>query len=103
MTLTYGSCSALFDKSPLFLAPTPSLNHHCLLPFLSETPTDERPTPKEEPVHEDEDEDEEDEEEYHYVYEDEEADKEDEYEKKESSKMSESQDEDKTLQEVKGL
>lgn len=69
----------------------------------SETPTDERPTPKEEPVHEDEDEDEEDEEEYHYVYEDEEADKEDEYEKKESSKMSESQDEDKTLQEVKAV
>lgn len=69
----------------------------------SETPTDERPTPKEEPVHEDEDEDEEDEEEYHYVYEDEEADKEDEYEKKESSKMSESLDEDKTLQEVKAV
>lgn len=69
----------------------------------SETPTDEQPTPKEEPVHEDEDEDEEDEEEYHYVYEDEEADKEDEYEKKESSKMSESQDEDKTLQEVKAV
>ncbi|XP_033486868.1 amyloid beta precursor like protein 2 isoform X4 [Epinephelus lanceolatus] len=69
----------------------------------SETPTDEQPTPKEEPVHEDEDEDEEDEEEYHYVYEDEEADKEDEYEKKESSKMSESLDEDKTLQEVKAV
>ncbi|XP_033486869.1 amyloid beta precursor like protein 2 isoform X5 [Epinephelus lanceolatus] len=69
----------------------------------SETPTDEQPTPKEEPVHEDEDEDEEDEEEYHYVYEDEEADKEDEYEKKESSKMSESLDEDKTLQEVKAM
>uniref|UniRef100_A0A3B5BIK4 Amyloid beta precursor like protein 2 n=1 Tax=Stegastes partitus TaxID=144197 RepID=A0A3B5BIK4_9TELE len=57
-----------------------------------------------EPVdEEEEDEEEEDEEEYHYVYEDEEADKEDEDEKKESSKMSESQDEDKTLQEVKGL
>ncbi|XP_068569960.1 amyloid beta precursor like protein 2 isoform X4 [Cebidichthys violaceus] len=67
----------------------------------SETPADEEPTLKEEPV--DEDEDEEDEEEYHYVYEDEEADKEDEYEKKESSKMSEIQDEDKTLQEVKAV
>ncbi|XP_068569966.1 amyloid beta precursor like protein 2 isoform X5 [Cebidichthys violaceus] len=67
----------------------------------SETPADEEPTLKEEPV--DEDEDEEDEEEYHYVYEDEEADKEDEYEKKESSKMSEIQDEDKTLQEVKAM
>ncbi|XP_031719548.1 amyloid beta precursor like protein 2 isoform X4 [Anarrhichthys ocellatus] len=65
----------------------------------SETPADEEPTQKEEP----EDEDEEDEEEYHYVYEDEEADKEDEYEKKESSKMSEIQDEDKTLQEVKAM
>ncbi|KAM6932555.1 amyloid beta precursor like protein 2 isoform 2-T2 [Lycodopsis pacificus] len=65
----------------------------------SETPADEEPTQKEEP----EDEDEEDEEEYHYVYEDEEADKEDEYEKKESSKMSEIQDEDKTLQEVKAV
>lgn len=72
-------------------------------PLLSETPADEQPTQKEEPVEEDEDEEEEDEEEYHYVYEDEEADKEDEDEKKESSKMSESQDEDKTLQEVKGL
>lgn len=68
----------------------------------SETPADEQPTQKEEPVDEDEDE-EEDEEEYHYVYEDEEADKEDEEEKKESSKMSESQDEDKTLQEVKAV
>uniref|UniRef100_A0A3B5BDJ8 Amyloid beta precursor like protein 2 n=1 Tax=Stegastes partitus TaxID=144197 RepID=A0A3B5BDJ8_9TELE len=68
----------------------------------SETPADEQPTQKEEPVdEEEEDEEEEDEEEYHYVYEDEEADKEDEDEKKESSKMSESQDEDKTLQEVK--
>uniref|UniRef100_A0A8C2XRH8 Amyloid beta (A4) precursor-like protein 2 n=1 Tax=Cyclopterus lumpus TaxID=8103 RepID=A0A8C2XRH8_CYCLU len=61
----------------------------------------DEPTQKEEPV--DEYEDEEDEEEYHYVYEDEEADKEDEYEKKESSKISESQDEDKTLQEVKAV
>ncbi|XP_069017240.1 amyloid beta precursor like protein 2 isoform X4 [Embiotoca jacksoni] len=69
----------------------------------SETPADEQPTQKEEPVDEDEDEEEEDEEEYHYVYEDEEADKEDEDEKKESSKMSESQDEDKTLQEVKAV
>ncbi|XP_051813716.1 amyloid-like protein 2 isoform X5 [Acanthochromis polyacanthus] len=67
----------------------------------SETPADEQPTQKEEPVDEDEDEEEEDEEEYHYVYEDEETDKEDEDEKKESSKMLESQDEDKTLQEVK--
>ncbi|XP_044060075.1 amyloid-like protein 2 isoform X1 [Siniperca chuatsi] len=68
----------------------------------SETPADEQPTQKEEPVDEDEEE-EEDEEEYHYVYEDEEADKEDEDEKKESSRMSESQDEDKTLQEVKAV
>ncbi|KAG7479454.1 amyloid 2 isoform X5 [Solea senegalensis] len=68
----------------------------------SETPTEEQPTQKEEPLDEDEDdEEEEDEEEYHYVYEDEEADKEDEDEKKESGRMSESQDEDKTLQEVK--
>ncbi|XP_070684715.1 amyloid beta precursor like protein 2 isoform X2 [Pempheris klunzingeri] len=72
----------------------------------SETPADEQPTQKEVPVDEDEDEEEEeeeDEEEYHYVYEDEEADKEDEDEKKESSKMSDSQDEDKTLQEVKAV
>ncbi|XP_070826117.1 amyloid beta precursor like protein 2 isoform X1 [Chaetodon trifascialis] len=71
----------------------------------SMTPADEQPTQKEEPVGEDEDEEEEDEdeEEYHYVYEDEEADKEDEEEKKESSRMSESQDEDKTLQEVKAV
>lgn len=52
---------------------------------------------------EDEDEEDEDEEDYHYVYEDEEADKEDEDDRKESSRMSESQDEDKALQEVKGL
>uniref|UniRef100_A0A7N8YFJ8 Amyloid-beta A4 protein n=1 Tax=Mastacembelus armatus TaxID=205130 RepID=A0A7N8YFJ8_9TELE len=65
--------------------------------------TGESPTQKEEPVEEDEDEEEEDEEEYHYVYEDEEADKEDEDEKKEISKMSESLDEDKTLQEVKAM
>lgn len=69
----------------------------------SETPADEQPTQKEEPVDEDEDKEEEDEEEYHYVYEDEEAEKDDEDEKKESSKMSESQDEDKTLQEVKAV
>ncbi|XP_059186695.1 amyloid-like protein 2 isoform X4 [Centropristis striata] len=69
----------------------------------SETPADEQPTQKEDPVDEDEDEDEEDEEDYHYVYEDEEVDKEDDYEKKDSSKMSESQDEDKTLQEVKAV
>lgn len=47
-------------------------------------------------------EDEEDEEEYHYAYEDEEAVKEDEDDKRETGKMSESPDEDKTLQEVKG-
>ncbi|XP_038548313.1 amyloid-like protein 2 isoform X3 [Micropterus salmoides] len=68
----------------------------------SETPADEQPTQKEEPVDEDEEEEEE-EEEYHYVYEDEEADKEEEDEKKESSRMPESQDEDKTLQEVKAM
>lgn len=101
VTLTY----ALFDKSLPFLAsstftqsPLPSL----FFLFLSEAPAEEQPTQKEEPLGDDEDE-EEDEEEYHYVYEDEEADKEDEYEKKESRKMPESQDEDKTLQEVKGL
>ncbi|XP_019128523.1 amyloid beta precursor like protein 2 isoform X5 [Larimichthys crocea] len=69
------------------------------------TPAEAQPTQKEEPVEEDEEDEEEDEEEeeYHYVYEDEETDKEDEDEdeKKESSKMSDSQDEDKTLQEVK--
>ncbi|XP_063762736.1 amyloid-like protein 2 isoform X4 [Eleginops maclovinus] len=69
----------------------------------SEAPTEEQPTQKEEPLGDDEDEEEEDEEEYHYVYEDEEADKEDEYEKKESRKMPESQDDDKTLQEVKAV
>ncbi|XP_034722375.1 amyloid-like protein 2 isoform X3 [Etheostoma cragini] len=69
----------------------------------SDTPADEQPTQKEVPVQEEEDEDEDDEEEYHYVYEDEEADKEEEDEKKEISKMSESQDEDKTLQEVKAV
>uniref|UniRef100_UPI0037E86E3B amyloid beta precursor like protein 2 isoform X5 n=1 Tax=Semicossyphus pulcher TaxID=241346 RepID=UPI0037E86E3B len=69
----------------------------------SEAPADEQPTQKEEPVDVDDDDEEEDEEEYHYVYEDEEMDKEDEEEKKESNKMSESQDEDKTLQEVKAM
>ncbi|XP_047449294.1 amyloid-like protein 2 isoform X1 [Mugil cephalus] len=78
----------------------------------SETPADEQPTQKEEPIDEDEDEEaeeeeeEEDEEEYHYVYEDEESDKEDEDvedEKKESRKISDNQDEDKTLQEVKAV
>ncbi|XP_006796733.1 amyloid-like protein 2 isoform X7 [Neolamprologus brichardi] len=68
----------------------------------SETPADEQPTQKEELVDEDEDDEVEDEEEYHYVYEDEEADKEDEDEKKES-KMSDNQDEDKILQEVKAM
>ncbi|XP_039893756.1 amyloid-like protein 2 isoform X7 [Simochromis diagramma] len=68
----------------------------------SETPADEQPTQKEELVDEDEDEEVEDEEEYHYVYEDEEADKEDEDEKKEG-KMSDNQDEDKILQEVKAM
>uniref|UniRef100_A0A3P8QTC1 Amyloid beta (A4) precursor-like protein 2 n=1 Tax=Astatotilapia calliptera TaxID=8154 RepID=A0A3P8QTC1_ASTCA len=61
-----------------------------------------QPTQKEELVDEDEDEEVEDEEEYHYVYEDEEADKEDQDEKKES-KMSDNQDEDKILQEVKAV
>ncbi|XP_035857310.1 amyloid-like protein 2 isoform X5 [Sander lucioperca] len=69
----------------------------------SETPADEQPTQKEEPAQGEEEEDEEDEEEYHYIYEDEEADKEDEDEKEEISKMSKSQDEDKTLQEVKAI
>ncbi|XP_035857308.1 amyloid-like protein 2 isoform X3 [Sander lucioperca] len=69
----------------------------------SETPADEQPTQKEEPAQGEEEEDEEDEEEYHYIYEDEEADKEDEDEKEEISKMSKSQDEDKTLQEVKAV
>lgn len=73
----------------------------------SEAPAVEQPTTKEESVDEDEDEyeeDEEDEEEYHYVYEDEEADKEadkEDNEKQESSRMS--QDEEKTLQEVKAV
>ncbi|XP_029027302.1 amyloid-like protein 2 isoform X5 [Betta splendens] len=63
----------------------------------SETPADEQPTQKEE------DEDEDEEEEYHYAYEDEEADKEDEDDRRESSKMSESPDEDESLQEVKAV
>uniref|UniRef100_A0A673BB15 Amyloid beta (A4) precursor-like protein 2 n=1 Tax=Sphaeramia orbicularis TaxID=375764 RepID=A0A673BB15_9TELE len=68
----------------------------------SETPADEQPTQKEDPVYEDEDEEDEDEEEYHYVYEDEEAEKDIEADKKQS-KMSDSQDDDKTLQEVKAV
>uniref|UniRef100_A0A667XA68 Amyloid beta (A4) precursor-like protein 2 n=1 Tax=Myripristis murdjan TaxID=586833 RepID=A0A667XA68_9TELE len=67
------------------------------------TPADEQPTQKEEPADEDEDEEDEDEEEYHYVYEDEEADKEDEDDRRESGRTSESQDEDKALQEVKAV
>ncbi|XP_061575795.1 amyloid-like protein 2 isoform X3 [Cololabis saira] len=67
----------------------------------SEAPADEQPTVKEEPLDADEDEEEEDEEEYHYVYEDEEADREDEDERKESSKMSDNEDEEKILEEVK--
>uniref|UniRef100_A0A8C2XR21 Amyloid beta (A4) precursor-like protein 2 n=1 Tax=Cyclopterus lumpus TaxID=8103 RepID=A0A8C2XR21_CYCLU len=55
------------------------------------------------PSQEDDDEEEEIEDEEIEEIDDEEADKEDEYEKKESSKISESQDEDKTLQEVKGF
>lgn len=103
MTLTYGSCSALINHSPAWRPPLHSITS-ASLPLLSETPADEQPTQKEDPVDEGEDEEEEeDEEEYHYVYEDEEADKEDEDERRESSKMDESQDEDKTLQEVKGL
>ncbi|XP_028319553.1 amyloid beta precursor like protein 2 isoform X2 [Gouania willdenowi] len=64
----------------------------------SETPPDELPTQKEEPAEEDERD--EDEEEYHYVYEDEEADRESE---KKESKASETQEEDKALQEVKAV
>uniref|UniRef100_A0A667XSN8 Amyloid beta (A4) precursor-like protein 2 n=1 Tax=Myripristis murdjan TaxID=586833 RepID=A0A667XSN8_9TELE len=51
----------------------------------------------------DEETEDEDEEEYHYVYEDEEADKEDEDDRRESGRTSESQDEDKALQEVKAV
>uniref|UniRef100_A0A8K9VDN7 Amyloid-like protein 2 n=1 Tax=Oncorhynchus mykiss TaxID=8022 RepID=A0A8K9VDN7_ONCMY len=64
---------------------------------------DEQPTTQkeEEPL----DEEDEDEEEYHYVYEDEEADREEEEEeeKKERDSVPESQDEDKTLTEVKAV
>lgn len=66
----------------------------------SETQPDEQPTQKEELVDE-EGEEEEDEEEYHYVYEDEEVDKEEEGATKD--RMTESQDEDKALQEVKAV
>ncbi|XP_038145898.1 amyloid-like protein 2 isoform X5 [Cyprinodon tularosa] len=78
----------------------------------SETPADEEPTQKEEPVDEDEDEEqqeeeeeeeEENEEEYHYVYEDEESDRDDEEQRKESSKSSEKLDDDKILEEVKAV
>lgn len=97
----------MFDKSLLFLAHTP-LHSVTYSSLHSEAPAVEQPTTKEESVDVDEDEDEyeedeEDEEEYHYVYEDEEADKEadkEDNEKQESSRMS--QDEEKTLQEVKG-
>lgn len=88
---------------PSWLPPLHSIISASLPLLPSETRAGEQPTQKEEPVDEDEEEEEEDEEEYHYVYEDEEADKEDEDEKRESSKMLDSQDEDKTLQEVKGL
>lgn len=75
--------------------------------LFSEIPVDEQPTQKEEQVDDYKDKEEEDEDEYHYVYGDEETEKEDEDEdedenEKKESKMSESQ-EDKTLQEVKGL
>ncbi|KAM4741957.1 amyloid beta precursor like protein 2 isoform 3-T3 [Anableps anableps] len=72
----------------------------------SETPADEEPNQKEEPVDEDEDEEqeeEEDEEEYHYVYEDEETDRDEENHKKESSDTSEKLDDDKILEEVKAV
>ncbi|XP_045580882.1 amyloid beta precursor like protein 2 isoform X13 [Salmo salar] len=69
----------------------------------SEAPADEQPTTQkeEEPLEEED----EDEEEYHYVYEDEEADREEEEEeeKKERDSVPESQDEDKTLTEVKAV
>ncbi|XP_062329866.1 amyloid-like protein 2 isoform X4 [Osmerus eperlanus] len=67
----------------------------------SEAPVDEQLSQREEPAEEDEDEeDEEDEDEYHYVYEDEEADREEEDAKE---RVPESQDEDKTLEEVKAV
>uniref|UniRef100_A0A7N6A8G9 Amyloid beta (A4) precursor-like protein 2 n=1 Tax=Anabas testudineus TaxID=64144 RepID=A0A7N6A8G9_ANATE len=74
-------------------------------PSLPSQEDDEDEEIEDEEIDEDKDEEEEDEEEYHYVYEDEEVDKEDEDEdeKKETSKMSESPDEDKTLQEVKAV
>lgn len=107
MSLTYGSCSVLFDESCLFLAsPFTHLSPlYTPFSFHSETPVEEQPTQKEEPLEEDEDEQEVDdeEEEYHYDYEDEDMDKEEEEEKTESSKTTESQDEEKTLQEVKGV
>uniref|UniRef100_A0AAZ3QU03 Amyloid-like protein 2 n=1 Tax=Oncorhynchus tshawytscha TaxID=74940 RepID=A0AAZ3QU03_ONCTS len=79
-----------------------ALDQDDLVEKESEAPADEQPTTqKEEPL----DEEDEDEEEYHYVYEDEEADREEEEEeeeKKERDSVPESQDEDKTLTEVKG-
>ncbi|XP_019902317.2 amyloid-like protein 2 isoform X5 [Esox lucius] len=72
----------------------------------SEAPADEQPPTQkeEEPVEEeDDDEEEEDEGEYHYVYEDEEADREEDEEKTDKDTVSESQDEDKTLIEVKAV
>ncbi|XP_042153700.1 amyloid-like protein 2 [Oncorhynchus tshawytscha] len=78
-----------------------ALDQDDLVEKESEAPADEQPTTqKEEPL----DEEDEDEEEYHYVYEDEEADREEEEEeeeKKERDSVPESQDEDKTLTEVK--
>uniref|UniRef100_A0A8K9UX91 Amyloid beta (A4) precursor-like protein 2 n=1 Tax=Oncorhynchus mykiss TaxID=8022 RepID=A0A8K9UX91_ONCMY len=68
---------------------------------VEETALDQDDLKEEEPL----DEEDEDEEEYHYVYEDEEADREEEEEeeKKERDSVPESQDEDKTLTEVKAV
>ncbi|XP_064831447.1 amyloid-like protein 2 isoform X12 [Oncorhynchus masou masou] len=80
-----------------------ALDQDDLVEKESEAPADELPTTQkeEEPL----DEEDEDEEEYHYVYEDEEADREEEEEeeKKERDSVPESQDEDKTLTEVKAV
>nr|XP_046171899.1 amyloid-like protein 2 isoform X8 [Oncorhynchus gorbuscha] len=80
-----------------------ALDQDDLVEKESEAPADEQPTTQkeEEPL----DEEDEDEEEYHYVYEDEEADREEEEEeeKKERDSVPESQDEDKTLTEVKAV
>lgn len=106
VTLTYSRCSAFINHS-FFWCPLPdsAFPPHPPTVLFSETPVDEQPTQKEEQVDDYKDKEEEDEEEYHYVYGDEETEKEDEDEdedEKKESKMSESQ-EDKTLQEVKGL